>query len=188
MNKAIRIFLVFVVICALFFVSEGVYVVNLMKNSDAFSDYVLRTAKPFAAAGAVDISFYILTKGEINLPSDQNFKTKVKDYLRTFPSNYDLKRVYYDLAVMSYYNGQKELTPNLLKLSVDNFPDSSFSQVELANYYLFVGKVDSGREVLEGCVKRKYPQRHCQEYLDSNFKNNQPDYPGFLREYVGSFY
>jgi len=175
----------FIGFCSLLLLSEIFYIA---KNPEELYGYILNASKSVAKMGAVDASFYILTSGKIGLPNDSDFKSRVKDYLNTSSSKNDLSKIYYDLAIMAYNNGQGYLTRDLLKLSIDNRPDLSFYYVEFANYLLLKRRVDEGREILDECIKRPYPQKHCQAYLNDNFGNAQPEKIGFLREYVESFY
>lgn len=169
----------------LFFVSEAAYVIN---HPSALSAYTLKTARIISATDRTDIAFFILTKGKLELPSDQNYKTIVKNYLSSVPPKYDLPRVYYDLALISYANGQENLTPKLLESSINLDPGFSFWYVELANYYLSRGQVEIGRKVLDDCIAIDAPRKHCQDYLNSSFNNNQPESTGFLKESINKFY
>lgn len=181
----IKLILILVGVAIIFLVSEALYVYN---NPKVLSTYILRTAVIVSAAGKPDIAFYILTKGKIQLPSDQNYKDLVRNYFANISQKHDLPRVYYDLALMSYTNNQTSLTPIFLERSINLDPDFSFWRVELANYYLSIGQIDASKKVLEDCITKEFPRKHCQDYIDINIKYDEPNSVGYLNELVNKFY
>jgi len=183
--KSIKIIMASLCVVMLFFISEVLYVAN---HPDIFNDYILKTARGLSSLSKTDIAFYVLTKGKIQLPSDPNYKVLVSSYLKESSQKYDLPRIYYDLALASYTNNEKSLTPELLGLSIDIDPDFSFWRVELANYYLSIGQPKVGRKVLDDCMTKEYPKKHCEDYLNNSFNNNQINNVGFLEDSVKKFY
>lgn len=183
--KIIKIILIFLGIIVLFILSEALF---LYKNPGELSVYTLRAAKIILSTGNADATFFVLTKGRLKLPPDQSYKNLVMNYLTTFPVNYDLPRVYYGLALLSYSNGEQSLTPEFLKLSINTDSNFSFWYVELANYYLSTGQTDAGRKVLTDCMAIYAPKQFCQDYLNGNFDSNMPQDIGFLKDSVNTFY
>jgi hypothetical protein len=183
--KIIKIILIIFGIIVLFVLSEALF---LYKKPDELSVYTLRAAKIVLPTENADATFFVLTKGQLKLPQDQNYKNLVMNYLTTLPQGYDLPRVYYGLALISYSNGEENLTPELLKLSIDADLNFSFWYVELANYYLSIGQANAGRKVLDDCMKIDAPRKFCQDFLNGNFNSNMPQNIGFLKDSVDTFY
>jgi tetratricopeptide (TPR) repeat protein len=63
-------------------------------------------------------------------------------------------------------------------------PEWSYFYLELASLYYQNGQLERAREVLENCLKRKDPQEHCQEYLNSQMTQFKKEKPGFWQEKI----
>lgn len=171
-------------ILIIFLISEASYVLS---HPGMLSEYTLNAARKISAVNT-DIAFYILTQGQLHLPQEQKYKIMISNYLAAISPKHDLPRVYYDLALISYSNGQEGLTPKLLELSTELDPMFSFWYVELANYYLSKGQIDLGKKALDNCINIDTPRQHCQDYLNNSFSNYQIENIGFLNESVNKFY
>lgn len=209
----IKLILVLVLIFFVFLISEAVYAYY---HTDPLSLYTFKISKFLETKGSTELSFYSLTWAagvvadrnfdaaskvvdknahSVVLPPDNTFKQKIGAYIAGLPdnsfdpgNNYDLGRLFYDLAILSFDNGHPELTPQLLKIGVGFNPNLSFWQVELANYYLQSNQPDLAKSVLDRCMGLPAPVDHCKDYLDNNFLTHTPETVGFLKDTVKSYF
>lgn len=106
------------------------------------------------------------------------------------PGNKDMKisKIFYETGLFAYSNGQQNLTPVFFRAAISIEPELSFYHVELANYFLLQNDIQSAKEAINFCLRFKYPQRHCQDYLNSSLRNETLEDVGFLREALGKYY
>ena len=183
--KTIKIILIFLGVFAIFLISEGVYIFS---HRDVLSSYILKSSELISEKGNIGLAFFVLTEGGAKLPDDSNFKNKVGNYLASVPHNYNLPRVMYDLTIVASKDGLSNLVPILLGISIERDPDFSFWRVELANYYLSLGKTQIAEKVLDDCMVLPAPRQYCSNYKNGDFVNNIVHPVGFLTSSIDTFY
>lgn len=207
MKKIKTLFILFAV-GALFVISEIGYIFN---NSERLAYYSFYVAKLFVSVGKTDYAFLVLSKttalisyrnlttfgkDEKQTPSHTNgeFEVKMKDYISKLSykdmrikGNYYVANAYYNLGLLAYENGEKDLVPNLLKTSILLSPQFSYYEVELANFYLVEGKEELSKKVLDICQNYNLASSHCKEYADNNLFYKYPEPVGFLSQQVQTF-
>lgn len=184
MNKTKPLLIVLAAILILL-ISEIVFVST---HPDVSSGYILKAAKIISGVGKTDLAFSVLTKGQVKLPVNHSYQNLVKKYLLSVPLEHNLARVYYDLALLSYVNNEDGLTSALLELSIKTDPDFSFWYVELANYYLLKDQNEKGKRILDTCLSRIGPKRHCEDYLLDSFNAGLFKNVGFLRKAIDDYF
>ena len=155
-----------------------------------------------AARGAIDITAkrYPGYIGE-NYPqvsydsNNEDFLKEYRKYFENIPSfiliqdrSYYLARIFYDLGLIAYTSGQKELVIYFWQSAILLVPELSHYHVELANFYLKEGNEEQTKNVLEFCLNFKYASEHCKVYRDNNLYWNFPEDVGFLKEEVKTLY
>ncbi|MFV1917607.1 MAG: hypothetical protein ACC618_03980, partial [Patescibacteria group bacterium] len=93
-------------------------------------------------------------------------------------------KIYYTLGLLAYEQNKPELVVPFWEIAVNLGPEWSYLHVELANFYLIQGKVDSAKAIIEYCLTFEYPKDYCQEYLDNNIKSNSPEPVGTWEEKI----
>ncbi len=183
--KIFKIISVSIAIFAILVLSELVYIFN---NPGTFEIYMLNIVRQVSAAGYYNFGFYILTEGKYKLPDNDNYKAGAKKILENLPPAYTMSRTLYDLSLLAWDNNLSELTDNLLSLAVKHDPNLSFWAVELSNYFLANGDVDSATMVLDKCMILPDPRKHCNEFLENNVKSNTAEPVGFLKDEINAYY
>lgn len=184
-KNIIKFVLVAFALFVLIFAAEAVYVLN---HRDVLSSYLLRTAQFISSKGNTRLALFILTEGRVKIQNDDNLETQINNYLSSFPNNYDLARVDYELAILASKSNSSDLIPRLLEVSIERDPDFSFWYVELANFYLSINKTSDADKVLDECMALPAPRQHCTDYKNSDFKTNIIHPLGFLSESIDIFY
>lgn len=202
MKKSSIIFLAIGLVLVLF-ISEITYAYN---HLDILGIYAFKTAKTLATWGKKDASFWVVTKAgkisarknktvfeEINAPQDLKDET-IALILSLPPESFersggwDLGRFYYEVSIISYSKGYKELSPKFLGNAVSYNPLLSFWYIELSNYYLIQDSQDSARKIIEDCSLFEAPNNDCKKFLISNIEESKPEAFGFLRNVVKNYF
>lgn len=92
--------------------------------------------------------------------------------------------IYYKLGLTAYKNGDLDSAFSILQKTIYLAPDTSFIYVELSNMYIKSGNSDEARSVMDRCMKFVYPQKHCQEFLNTLLLNDKSIEPGFLESAI----
>lgn len=79
-------------------------------------------------------------------------------------------KVYYQLGLIAYSNGDLNLIPHFWKASTHLAPEWSYFHVELANFYLSQGNKDGATEAINFCLRFFFPKEHCMQFLEQNIK------------------
>jgi hypothetical protein len=113
-----------------------------------------------------------------NIDVNQIFESKDIDFLRIF----------YDLALIASKNGYKEDILPFLKISMYMGPDLSHVHIEIANYYLLLGKIDLAIKQIDKCMTLRDPSYHCEQYRNDLLQYNETFEMGSLKEGVDEQY
>lgn len=97
----------------------------------------------------------------------------------------ELSLLYYYFAINS---DSPDNIPNFLNIALSLDPDLSFYYVELSNYYLSVGNVQSAELVLINCMNLIHPKLHCEDYYENVFKVREYQLLGFLRNDIYNYF
>jgi len=174
----------------------------ILAKREASSDNIQQSLKLLAKAaqGNIDITAkrypgYIQKNyPEVSYDSDtENFRNEYRKYLENVPSfilvqdqTRHLSRIFYDLGLVAYKSGEKELVIYFWQTAVFLAPELSHYHVELANFYLRQGNEEQAKKVLEFCFNFKYPNEHCRQYQDNNLFRKTPEEVGFLKKELES--
>lgn len=211
-KKTPLIFLIATAILLFVFLSEALFIYS---HERELSVYSFKIAKIFSSQNKTDVAFSVLTKGsglmivqnskkfpwmtqnkqnELRLPDNIEFKHGVNDYIETFSNEdfysgkYNLSRVFYDLAMLSFEKGYSHFGSRLLGVSMNLDPNLSYWSVELANYYLSEGDKSNARDTINKCVNLDAPKKHCQDFLENNINTDLSEPIGFLKEQIKTYY
>ncbi len=83
-----------------------------------------------------------------------------------------------------FKNGNKEKTIYWWLQAKRALPEWSYFHVELASSYWELGQKEKAKEVLEDCLNYRYPQEHCQQYLNKEMAQFENEKPGFWQEEI----
>lgn len=134
----------------------------------------------------------LLSVPDINdIPNDDKLKTEFNIELKkinfgtlTNDINNDLAKSFYRLGLISYKNNHKELTLPFWISMVNLSPEWSHFQLELANYYLAIGNVQSAKNSIDYCENFNFPATICDSFLLNEIQNNQPHPIGFMEDKI----
>jgi hypothetical protein len=126
-----------------------------------------------------------------NIPNDEKLITELNIELKkidfgtlTNDINNDLAKSFYRLGLISYKNNHKELTLPFWISMVNLSPEWSHFQLELANYYLAIGNVQSAKNSIDYCENFNFPATICDSFLLNEIQNNQPHPIGFMEDNI----
>lgn len=124
-------------------------------------------------------------------PDDENLKSKFISEFKKLDfnsmatsNNNDLAKIFYRLGLIAYQNNQKDLVAPLWTTMVNLSPEWSHFQLELANYYLVTGNIQSAKNAINYCLNFSFPEEICNSFLLNEIQNNQPHQVGFMEEKV----
>ncbi len=185
MSKS-KIILGVLIIFFVVFISEALYA---YRNNWVRYSYALSAAKFFNNnVNCTGCSLFIITQGKIKFPDDNKFKEDVRQRFLLLPQEYNLPAAIYELALVAYENDYKDITKQLLELTISLDPDFSFWRVELANFYLKDGNTILASETLNDCLLLDAPRDHCRDYMDNILASNRPQSVGYLNETIRQLY
>lgn len=217
MKRLAKILKVVLLISVLVLLSEIIYMGRRNELSKPLVYYSVNKAKRLASVDRIDEAFSTLKQtAQVNLmfnayyygniPSkyggldgygidNQAMKDAFKDIvselsvgLLMHTEQYNLARLYYELALASYETSDLEFVEPMLQLSVYLSPNLSHYHVELANYYLMQDNYEGFVRTLEYCLEFEYPKEHCAEFRSALDGASRHDEVGFLREEVEKYY
>lgn len=96
--------------------------------------------------------------------------------------------LYYQLGINAYNGGDLMAAVSFWEHATYLSPELSYAYAESANLYQVLGDNQSAVKVLNRCLKFNYPKKHCQDFLDTNIKNNITTQPGFLNKSFSEFF
>jgi len=184
MNKP-KIFLGIILFTILVLLSETLY---LTRNKLVFYSYTLNIAKTLNSLDNTKTAFYLATLGKYKLPDNPKYKINVENDFKSLPKKLGLPVLLYYFALSAYNDNMPNMFSDLLNISIMIDPDFSFWRVELANYYILIGNMSLAKNTLEDCIKFDAPRKHCQDYMNNNYLNKEPQAVGFLKESVKAIY
>ena len=214
-KKAFK-FLIIALGVGVFLLSEFLYLIN--QRAHIYALYHVALAQKLADNLGPQGSFNLLAKAaRINIrkvaktyrefvPSDdgpeidissssEEFKTAFNLYLEGLDlkklgdsSEGDMARLFYNLGLLANKNGDFNLVPMFFQTSVYLNPELSHFHLELANFYLKYGDEKKAKSALEFCLKFKFSNEHCKQYLDNNFFWKVPEEVGFWENYIIEHY
>ena len=206
-NKTPFIYLFFAV-TLVFMLSEFVYSINhrpflyfLMSKYFAYSKNT-QTSEKFLDIAATKVPYFSESKWKeccserINFSDAKysEFNEKYCKYVLGMPiigshedGTHYIAKIYYDLGLLSYTTGRKELFVHFLNKAINLEPYFSFYYVELANYYMLDSDNNKAMLILDKCVNIIQTNAHCKQYYNDNFLQNKTNTVGFLNTEIKSF-
>jgi len=109
-------------------------------------------------------------------------KIEGKGYLAGFSAN--LAKELYLTGEEYLEQGDWQKTAFWWEKTIRISPEWSYFYLELASLYYQNDQLEKAKEVLEGCVWRKEPKEHCQDYLDLKMAQFRNEKPGFWQEEI----
>ena len=101
---------------------------------------------------------------------------------------YDLPRVFYDIAILAYEQGETKAFLKFLQAAIYMNPELSHLHVEMANYYLYEGNIEKADEAISFCFEFNSPVKHCRDYKENMLEKDLAEYPGFLSKELEKYY
>lgn len=99
-----------------------------------------------------------------------------------------LGKIYYDLALISYSMGEKDLTPKLLKMAIYNNPEFASFHAELINYFFIENDNVNLDKSMKYCEMFEGAKTLCGQYKNDSLKSNIPQKVGYMQDEVVRHY
>jgi|SRR3989344_4633547 len=92
--------------------------------------------------------------------------------------------IYYDLGLMVYKINYHKEASGLLATSVNLDPELGNLYLELADLYFNDEEIGKGKGILKRCQQYKWPKKQCQEYLETNVRDNSFFPVGYFKQTI----
>jgi hypothetical protein len=132
---------------------------------------------------------------QIKIPQDTKLRSDIQNYITSLePKNIKddedqgLSFIYYNLGLISYKNNFLDLTPELFKMAVYNYPEFPSFHAELINYYYVQGQPESALKINDYCHKFKQAAIFCDKYMNDIVKFKTPQIVGYMELPIASHY
>lgn len=126
---------------------------------------------------------------------DGDYKNLIIKYLTGLTQNdllnsedQGLGRIFYNLAKVSYANGETKLSEYFFKQAMYNNPEFASFHAELINYYFTVGMKNEMNKQMDYCLKFKGAKTLCEQYSNDSLKLNIAKPIGYMSAEVDRHY
>jgi O-antigen ligase len=103
-----------------------------------------------------------VTEKDENVLTNEELRNLIKQPI--YPEELYYAKLYYFIGLAYYNRGNYETSLKFWWIASQLVPEWSLYHLELANLYHLLGDNQKALDVLDTCISRKWPKRHCVDY------------------------